>query len=187
MGFKSYIKQLDEEKSIVYSFGRFNPPSASDAELWDFVTETAKKLRADSSIFTTTVQNVRKNPLNVHDKVEYLREAIDVCTEIVASNDLKNTYQIAEHLVEEGYTRIVFVVHESQKNDFDTLKKNVRELSQGLCELQIKPFKDKEFHQSQLRSLVKEDDFASFSKLLPTKLKQEAQDLFEKTRHGLGL
>ncbi len=187
MGFKSYIKQLNEEKSIVYAFGRWNPPSASDAELWDFVTETAKKLRADSSIFTTTVQNIRKNPLNVHDKVEYLREAIDVSTKIVADNNLKNTYQIAEHLVSLGYTKIIFVVHESQKNDFETLKKNVRELSQGLSELHIKSFKDKEFHQSQLRSLVKEDDFVSFSKLLPKKLKDEAHDLFEKTRHGLGL
>ncbi len=185
MGFKSYIKQLDEEKSIVYSFGRWNPMTQSDAELWDFVTETAKKLRADSCVYTNSVVNSRKNPLPTSDKVDYMRKAINESTDV--SSNMKNTYQIAEHLVQEGYTKIVFVVHDHQKNDFDTLKKNVKELSEGLAHLEIRAFKDKQTHQSELRDLVKENNFDTFSTLLPDKLKQDARDLFTKTKKGLGI
>jgi GTPase Era involved in 16S rRNA processing len=187
MGFKSYIKKLDEEKSIVFSFGRYNPMTESDAELWEFVTTTAKKLRADSHVYTTTVQNHRKNPLNIEDKMIYLKEAIDKFTKVIAEDELKNVYQIANKLVEDGYSKIIFVVHESQKNDFDALKKNIKEASNGMSHLEIKPFKDKKTHQSQLRELVKENDFQSFSKLLPKKLRNEAHELFEKTREGLGI
>ncbi|MCD6435921.1 MAG: hypothetical protein J7L15_05985 [Clostridiales bacterium] len=185
MGFKSYIKQLDEEKSIVYSFGRWNPMTQSDAELWDFVTETAKKLRADSCVYTNSVMNSRKNPLSTLDKTEYMRKTINEATSI--SSEMKNTYQIAEALVEKGYTKIIFVVHDHQKNDFDTLKKNVKELSEGCSHLEIRPFKDKDTHQSELRDLAKDDNFDTFSKLLPDKLKQDARDLFTKTKQGLGI
>jgi len=57
MSFKKYMNDLENEKSVVYCFGRFNPMTKGHQALWDFVAKQAKKIKGDGIIFTSLSQN----------------------------------------------------------------------------------------------------------------------------------
>ena len=190
MSFKKYITDLENQKSIVYCFGRFNPPTKGHAALWEFVAKHARKIKGDGVIFTSLSQNARKNPLTFGDKVWAIKKG----TKLDVSNDtsLKNTFQIAEKLVKDGYTRIVFVIGSDRIGDFDSLHKYVREWSDGNAEVEIVSFSGKSrvgnYSGTRMRQLAKDNDFEGFFADLPKGFsKRDAQTLFDKTKAGMGL
>jgi len=190
MSFKNYMKKLDNEKSVVYCFGRFNPPTKGHQALWDFVAKQAKKIKGDGIIFTSLSQNAKKNPLNFGDKVWAIKQG----TKLHVSNDtsLKNTFQIAEKLVADGYTRIQFIIGADRIGDFDSLHKYIKEWSQGTATIEIISFSGKSrignYSGTRMRTLAKEDNFEEFFDDLPKGFsKRDAEKLFQKVKDGMGL
>jgi len=191
MGFKKHIRDLENQKTIVYCFGRFNPPTRGHQKLWEYVNKTARKLRADSTIYTSFSQNAKKNPLDFKDKVHAIELGTPKGTK-VSKDNLKNTFQIAEDLVKKGYQKIVFVIGADRIGDFDSLKKYVNEWSDGETVIDIVSFSGKSrignYSGTRMRELAKSDNFEEFFADLPAGIKEkDAQKIFEQTKKGLGL
>ena len=191
MGFKKYITDLDNEKSIVFAFGRFNVFTRGHQALWDFVYKQSKKIRGDGIIYTSFSQNPKKNPLHPNDKIYYMKKVIKK-SKVSDDTSLKNAFQISEDLVKKGYTKIQFIVGADRKNDFDAMKKYVKEWSDGAATLEIISFSGTSrignYSGTRMRTLAKEDKFEEFYDDLPKGFsKKEGEDIFAKTKIGLGL
>lgn len=191
MGFKKYIKDLDNEKSVVFAFGRFNVFTKGHQALWDFIEKQSKKIRGDGIVYTSFSQNVKKNPLHPNDKIYYMKKVIKKA-KVSDDTSLKNAFQIAEDLVNKGYTKIQFIVGADRKNDFDAMKKYVKDWSDGEATLEIISFSGTSrignYSGTRMRTLAKDDNFEEFADDLPKGFtKKEANEIFEKTKIGLGL
>ncbi len=191
MSFKSYLKNQEDEKSIVYTFGRFNPFTKGHQALWEFVEKQAKKIRADATVYTSFSQNQKKNPLTPQDKIIYMRKIIKKAR-VSDDTSLKNAFQITEDLIKKGYTRLQFVVGADRKNDFDSLKKYAKQWSDGAATVEIISFSGNSrignYSGTRMRTLAKEDNFKDFAADLPAGYsKKEQEEIFEKTKNGLGV
>ncbi len=192
MSFKKYIRKLDEDKTIVFTFGRFNPFTKGHELLWDAVTKEAKKRRADSCIYTSWSVNEKKNPLPTKDKIYYMRKVVDRKTRVSDDDSLRNTQQIAKDLIAKGYTKIVLVVGADRLSDFEAMKKQVQDFSDGVTSIEIVSFSGKSrvgnYSGTKMRNYAKDDDFEGFYGDLPNAInKKEAQEMFQKVKVGLGV
>ena len=192
MGFKSHLRKLDEDKTIVWTFGRFNPFTKGHELLWNAVTKEAKKRRADSGIYTSWSVNEKKNPLSTQDKIYYMRKVVNKATRVSDDASLRNTQQIAKDLIAKGYTRLVLVVGADRLKDFEAMKKQVQDFSDGGTVLEVVSFSGKSrvgnYSGTRMRQLCKDNDFEGFYNDLPDKInKKDALELFNKVRTGLGV
>ena len=60
-------------KTVVFTFGRFNPPTTGHIKLVEKLVKTAREYSADYRIYLSRSQDAKKNPLKLTDKVKYLK------------------------------------------------------------------------------------------------------------------
>lgn len=73
-----FIEQLNN-KTVVFAYGRFNPPTIGHEKLIQTVLDTAAKYNADYFIVPShTTQPVTKNPLTFEEKFQLLKYMIDI-------------------------------------------------------------------------------------------------------------
>ena len=58
----------ENEKHIVFSFGRMNPPTAGHSKVIDKVKSLAEKIGANHSVIVSHSQNNKKDPLHHEHK-----------------------------------------------------------------------------------------------------------------------
>ena len=61
-------------KKIVFTFGRYNPPTTGHAELIRYTANLARKTGADHRIYTSQSHDPSKNPLAPRQKMAFLRQ-----------------------------------------------------------------------------------------------------------------
>ena len=69
----TFIREA-KEKTAVFSFGRFNPPTTGHAKLVDVLSRIAKKVGGDPILFTSHSNDKKKNPLPHKIKINFLRK-----------------------------------------------------------------------------------------------------------------
>jgi nicotinamide mononucleotide adenylyltransferase len=72
------IKQLLSElpnKSLIFAFGRFNPPTVGHELLISKVEALSKKTSIPYRIYTTATQDKKSNPLSQKDKIKYMEKS----------------------------------------------------------------------------------------------------------------
>ena len=194
MSFKKYLK-TQEGPGIVYTFGRFNPMHQEHYELSKDIGEYAKKNKLDDAVlYTSFSQNSKKNPLTPGDKIMYLEKMVPKGVRVSHDQSLKNSYQILEDLIKnKKYTKIVFIVGEDRVNDFQAMKKYATQWSAeagydvDFKIQQRKGNRSDKFSGTRMRQLVKDNDYEGFKDALPRTLKKYAEEIFNKTKVGLGL
>ena len=83
---------VDRLNTIVFAFGRFNPPTIGHGKLMNTVKSKARSLGAKHEVFASASSDPRKNPLDQITKVRYMKKMFKG---IKRSNLLK---VIKEHL-----------------------------------------------------------------------------------------
>ena len=69
--YKELLSQLPS-KTVVFTCGRFNPPNVGHELLIKVVRKLASQRKADHFIFVSSVQDAKKNPLEIGKKLQYL-------------------------------------------------------------------------------------------------------------------
>ncbi len=71
---KNYKELLSElpSKTVVFTCGRFNPPNVGHELLIKVVRKLASQRKADHFIFVSSIQDAKKNPLEISKKMQYL-------------------------------------------------------------------------------------------------------------------
>jgi hypothetical protein len=103
-------------KSIVYTFGRFNPPTKGHERLVSTVVETAKKIGGEHIVYLSQTQNGSTDPLDWSFKRRVCESAFKG---VNISKDLtiKNPYLALEHL-KENYDKVVLVAGSDQVDEY---------------------------------------------------------------------
>jgi len=117
-GFKQYAEQ--RVNSVVFTFGRFNPPTIGHLKLLDKVASLAvgDKYR----IYASHSSDPKKNPLQYKEKVQLMRKMFPKHGRNIVMNDkIRTAIDIAVELYKEGFSQITMVVGADRITDFKKL------------------------------------------------------------------
>ncbi len=117
----TFIREA-KEKTAVFSFGRFNPPTTGHAKLVDVLNRIAKKVGGDPILFTSHSNDKKKNPLPHKAKINFLRKFFKKKVG-VPDISARTVFDICNALQEQGYTNVVMVVGSDRVKEFELLLK----------------------------------------------------------------
>lgn len=180
-------------KKIIFTFGRYNPPTTGHAELILYTANLAKRTGADHRIYTSQSHDPSKNPLSPKQKMAFLRQ-IFPGVNFVDDPSMKTAFAIAKKLSDEGYEDVTFVVGSDRVSEFSTqLSKYVKpKTAKDFDPKKHYPFKKfqvvssgarkKGISGTDLRNAVRKGDFATFAKASAARDKTLAKKIFDTTR-----
>ena len=118
---KKFNELLTEAKeTIVFTFGRFNPPTTGHEKLIKKVASVAGS--NPFRIYPSHTANPKKDPLPHALKVAYMRKMFKKYSKnIVADKNAKTAIMIAEMLYKEGFKNLIMVVGSDRVKEFSTL------------------------------------------------------------------
>jgi hypothetical protein len=189
--FKTFIKEK-ATKTLVTTFGRFNPPHVGHAVNFKELAAAAKKEKADYRIYSSQSQDAKKNPLGYEEKIKFLRKLFPQhARSIYLDKKVKNPFDVAKQAYADGYEKLVIAVGPDRANEFrDMLLKYNKEggifyFPEGI-EV-IDTGKGMRISSATLmRKSAENNDLTTFAKNLPKTFK-EVEKLFNAVRKGMGL
>ena len=190
-----------KQKTVVFSFGRLNPPTIGHQKLLQKIVQTAKQLGGQSMMFVSYSQDAKKNPLTAKQKIAYIKKMFPKeARELKLKDDsrLRNAIDIATNL-HGNYDNLVMVVGSDRVRDFKTLlnKYNGVESKHGFYKydnIQIVSAGERDpdaegvagMSASKMRAAAASGDYESFSLGLPSSFK-DGEKLFKDIRLGMNV
>ena len=111
---------VEAKDTIVFAFGRFNPPTTGHEKLIKKVASVAGS--NPYRIYPSFTQNPKNDPLPHAKKVAYMRKMFKkYARNIIADKDAKTAIHIAEKLYKEGFKNLVMVAGSDRIKEFSTL------------------------------------------------------------------
>ena len=186
-------------KTVVFTFGRFNPPTTGHIKLIEKIVKTAKQYSADYRIFLSRSQDAKKNPLKLKDKVKYLKLSVPKYKGGIRSEEIINVFGILVNLHEAGYEKVVMVVGSDRVSEFGSIlkkynKKAARHGFYDFQEIEVISAGDRDpdaddvsgMSASKLRELASENNFEKFKLgVSPNLSNSNAKGLFDALRSGM--
>lgn len=180
------------EKKIVFSFGRFQPPTIGHKLLIDKVVSLAKKYKADHVIYASKTQDNKSNPLNVNTKVKYLRKMFSGVNFEPANDEVRTFIEALKKLHNQGYKHVFMVAGSDRLADYQRLfdKYNGGE-DFSFTTLQAVSAGERDpdaegaagMSGTKMRQAAFNNDFASFRKGVPSSLSDaDAKKLMNEIR-----
>ena len=194
------FRELTEAKgTVVFTFGRFNPPTTGHEKLIKKVASVAGS--NPFRIYPSHSQNPKKDPLPYALKVAYMRKMfLRYGNSIIADKNAKTAIDIAVKLYDEGYTSLVMVAGSDRVKEFSTLLKkyngvegkrhgyykfdSVNIVSAGERDPDAEGVEG--MSASKMRAAASAGDFDSFKTGLPSSFK-DAQKLYNDIRKYMGI
>jgi len=195
--FKSYL--IEDAKEVYFTFGRMNPPTIGHGKVLDTIAK--KSGGADWKVYVSQSTGV-KDPLSYSDKVKHLRKMFPKYgRNIMVDKGVKNVFDIASKLYDQGYKRITMVVGQDRLREFDVLlnKYNGKKARHGFYNFESinvvsagQRDPDAEgvegMSASKQRANAKENDYQSFTMGVPKSMSdRDTRKLFNDVRRGMGL
>lgn len=198
MGNMKNYKQLLEalpSKTVVFAFGRFNPPTTGHELLVKVVKKLAVQNKAEHAIYASRSQDAKKNPLPVDKKVHYL-DLMFPNTRFVAANDNVRTFIEAAKELNKKYKNLIMVAGSDRVPEYEKIltKYNgtefhfdsVKVISAG----ERDPDSDDASGMSgtKMRAIASKGDYKQFKRGLPSTLRDlDGKRLMNDIRIGMGL
>ena len=108
-------------KTAVFVFGRFNPPTIGHEKLLNALTATAQRESGKALLYTSSTQDVKKNPLSKNQIFQYLAKAFPKQRKTFQSRSTaKTALEVAVELSGK-YDKLVMVVGSDRVSDFSSL------------------------------------------------------------------
>ena len=191
------MKLTEKKKTIVWTFGRFQPPTVGHQVLVDKVIAVAKQFNADNRIYPSVSNDPKKNPLKHSEKVKWMRKIFKGAN-IVEDKNIINPFKVMKSLIAEGYSEIVLVVGDDRVAE---LKKGLGDYIKHKGHDNPPDFKvigagkrDPDatditgMSASKMRKAVINDDRKSFDLGMPKSMSKSDKDkLFKTIKKGMGL
>lgn len=195
------FKQFNEEKvnEVVFTFGRFNPPTTGHGKLIAQVAKTAKGNQY--RIYASHSSDPKKNPLTYKEKIRVMRKMFPKHgRNIIEDKKAITVLHIASALHDQGFTKIKMVVGSDRISDFNKLLKKYNDVegrhgfydfkdgieivSAGERDADSKDVSG--MSASKMRAAAAEGNFKEFTKGLPKEYGED-MTLFNLLRKRMGL
>ena len=171
--------------SVVFTFGRMNPPTVGHGKLIDKVLSVAKSSGAKAIIYPSKTEDDNKNPLPFKMKVKVLK---DVYGSIIDTDKkIVSPFHALEKLDDKKVSNVTFVVGSDRVNEFKKnmgshIKKNLSNIKKFSVVSAGERDPDASgvsgMSGSKMRSFVQKDQFDKFRKGLITKSSSLAKKVF---------
>ena len=196
--FKSFL--VEEEKTVFFTFGRMNPPTIGHEKLLNALS--MKSGKNPYRIFLSQSEDKKKNPLKYTNKIKLARKMFPKhARSIMSKNKIRNVFDIAVALHNEGFKNISMVVGSDRVREFDVLlnKYNGKKARHGLYnfnKINVISAGDRDpdadgasgMSASKMRTAASNNDFTQFSQGLPKHVSnRDAKNIFNTVRSGMGL
>jgi len=191
---------VEEDKTAYFTFGRMNPPTIGHEKL---LTSLSKKAKGNPYfVYLSQSADPKKNPLKFTDKVKFARKSFPKhARQILVDKKVKNVFDVAVKLANDGYKNIVMVVGSDRVREFDVLlnKYNGKKGRHGLYNfnsISVMSAGDRDpdaegaegMSASKMRAAATSGDFATFGQGVSKSLSNaEAKKLYNAVRSGMGL
>ena len=117
---RKFRELLEAPQTIVFAFGRFNPPTTGHEKLINKVKSVAGNV--PYRVYPSFTTNPKKDPLPHALKVAYMRKMFPKHRKnIIADKNAKTAIMIAEMLFKEGYKNLIMVAGSDRVKEFSTL------------------------------------------------------------------
>jgi len=201
MGNLKTFSQFNEEttKTLVFTFGRFNPPTTGHQKLLDKVASIAG--RDTYRVYVSQSEDPKKNPLSYEDKIKFLRKMFPkYARSIILNKSIRNALEVATSAYDEGFTRLVMVVGSDRIPEFQKILTKYEDVkgTHGYYKfpdgISIVSAGERDpdaegvegMSASKMRAAASAGDLKTFSKGLPSGF-SDSIDLFNAVRVGMGL
>ena len=192
--FRQLLKELPSKK-VVFTFGRFQPPTIGHGLLISTATHIAEKQEADCFIYVSRTQNKKENPLPVDRKIYFLKRMFPKVNFVAAGEDTRTPIEVAKHL-NKKYKNLILVVGSDRVEGFSKLLNsyNGKEYHFDTIEVLSAGERDPDSDSvsgmsgTKMRLAAKDNDFESFKKGLPNNFTSvDAKRMMGELRSGMGL
>jgi phosphopantetheine adenylyltransferase len=194
---KNYKELVNElpTKTVVFAFGRFNPPTLGHELLIKVVRKLASQRKADHVVFASATQDAKKNPLEVSKKVQYL-ELLFPNTRFAPANKDIRTFLEAAVSLNKRYRNLVMVAGSDRVHEFEKILKqyNGKAFKFDTIEVVSAGSRDPDADDAsgmsgtKMRSLASKGDYFQFKRGLPTTVRDiDGKRLMNDIRIGMGL
>ena len=111
-------------KKIVFTFGRFNPPTVGHLLLANAVKKIARKEKAEHRIYASSINDPKRNPLSYRVKIAFMKKILKG-SNVVSDENIKDAFKALQKLSDEGYTDVIMVVGSDRVTEFQRAKRYV--------------------------------------------------------------
>jgi hypothetical protein len=114
-----WLKELFEAKndSVVFAFGRYNPPTLGHEAVFQTVINTARTKGAEHTIFISATQKPKTDPLSFQYKLDYLKKTY-TGVNFNGDDTIRTIVQSLQELMSRGYKNVTMVAGSDRANEF---------------------------------------------------------------------
>jgi predicted nucleotidyltransferase len=197
------VKDLEmheaREKSMVFTFGRFNPPTIGHQKL---IQKVLSMPANQKKIYLSRSQDSKKNPLEPNAKLRFMRDMFKFARPNLELNPTNMVLDLMTSIYKKGFTDVTMVVGSDRVREFENIltKYNQVKSRHGYYDFDtIKVVSAGErdpdaegavgMSASKMRDAAAKGDKESFKKGLPATYRNPADvdRLFSSVRVGMGL
>ncbi len=196
---RRFLELIEQKENVVFTFGRFNPPTTGHEKLIQKVASVAGS--NPFRIYPSYSQNQKKDPLPFTLKIAYMRKMYPrFAKNIIADKDARTAINIAVKLHDEGFKNVTMVVGSDRVREFSSLLNNyngvegkrhgfykfdkINVVSAGERDPDAEGVEG--MSASKMRKAASDSDFDSFSQGLPRNFK-DGKKLYLDVRKHMGI
>src|SRR6056300_656155 len=187
------------EKSMVFTFGRFNPPTIGHQKL---IQKVLSMPANQKKIYLSRSQDSKKNPLEPNAKLRFMRDMFKFARPNLELNPTNMVLDLMTSIYKKGFTDVTIVVGSDRVREFENIltKYNQVKSRHGYYDFdKIKVVSAGErdpdaegatgMSASKMRDAAEKGDKESFKKGLPATYRSPADvdRLFSAVRVGMGI
>ena len=177
-------------QTVVFSFGRMNPPTIGHEKLVDKINAVAKQNNAMPHLYLSQSYDSKKNPLPYATKIALAKKAFG---NMVTKSRSKTIMQVAKELEDMGHTKLIMVAGSDRVEEFKTLlnKYNGKDYTFDSIEVVSAGERDPDaegaegMSASKMRAAAANGDEKAFKSGLPKKLQSSASKVYQAVRDGM--
>ena len=197
---RKFKELMEGADTIVFAFGRFNPPTTGHEKLIKKVASVAGS--NPFHIYPSHTTNPKRDPLPHALKTAYMRKMFKkYARKIIADKGARTAIEIATKLYKEGFKNLIMVVGSDRLKEFSVLlnryndapdKKGNQLFKFDSVEVISAGERDPDsegvegMSASKMRDAAIEGDFDSFSQGLPSDFK-DAKNIYRDVRKYMGI
>ena len=185
---------LDKNNTLVFAFGRFNPPTVGHAKLMSKVITEARSNRANHIVYASASTDKRSNPLDVNTKVKFMKKMFPK-NNIKAAGGNQRTFMEILKFFDRMYGNIIMIAGSDRVSEFQKLsdKYNGKDYNYKTIKLVSSGERDPDaegitgMSASKMREMAKNNDYRSFKSGVPNLSDRDSKALFDAVKKGMGI
>jgi len=166
-------------KSVVFTFGRMNPPTTGHQLLVNKLVAHAHQNKSTPRVYLSHSVG-KKDPLSYDKKITFARAAFGA---IVRKSNSKNVIQILKDLEKEGFTRVTMFAGSDRVPEFTKLLNNYNGKEYTFEKITVKSAGERDpdaddvsgMSASKMRALAVDNQDAAFMRGAPSTLKAQTR------------